>query len=77
MGVGDTRRSEAENAQAAIDAVRRLTAAVGTDRSLRDIGCTEELLPTLVTDALEDEVMASTPRFPTGDEVKELLLAAL
>jgi alcohol dehydrogenase len=77
MGVGDTRNSTAENAQAAIAAVASLSETVGTARKLTDVGCTVEHVPTLVQDSLDDEVLSNSPRQPTRDEMRELILGVM
>jgi alcohol dehydrogenase len=77
LGVSDTRRDDQANAQSAIDAVRRLSLAVGMPGSLTELGCTEALLPALTEDALADEVIVNTPRFPDQPELQALLRAVL
>ncbi|GAB3977879.1 iron-containing alcohol dehydrogenase [Actinoallomurus acanthiterrae] len=76
LGVGDTTRSAEWNAGAAIDAVRALGARVGLTGRLGDHGVRDEDFDLLAKDALDDEVMANTPRFPTSEEIHGLLAAA-
>jgi alcohol dehydrogenase class IV len=45
--------------------------------TLRELGLEETMIPQIVQDALEDEVMANTPRPPTEVEMREVLEAAL
>ncbi|MFT3801168.1 MAG: iron-containing alcohol dehydrogenase [Burkholderiaceae bacterium] len=49
-------------AAAAIDAVARLRSDIGIDRSIKDLGAQDELLPTLVEDAMADPVNVTNPR---------------
>jgi len=60
-----------------IEAVRALSLNLGMPRSLSDLGCSANLIPALVEDALADEVMLNTPRVPNGDELRAVLEAAL
>ncbi|GLZ11614.1 methanol dehydrogenase [Actinomadura sp. NBRC 104425] len=76
LGVGDTGKSTEWNAEAAIDAVRRLAAEVGLTGRLGDHGVSEDDFDQLAEDALDDEVMANTPRRPTADEIRTILAAA-
>jgi alcohol dehydrogenase class IV len=77
MGVSHDRSDDAGNAQAAIEAVRRLSVRVGLPHSLRGLGCTEALLPDLMDDILADVVLDNTPRIPSRDELRTLLEEAL
>lgn len=76
LGVGDTGRGDRANADAAIEAVQALSARLGLTRKLGDFGVAESDFEQLAEDALADEVMANTPRFPTADEVRTILAAA-
>ena len=76
LGVGETARSDRGNADAAIEAVQALSARLGLTRKLGDFGVSESDFEQLAEDALADEVMANTPRFPTADEVRTILAAA-
>ena len=62
---------------AAIEAVEKLSATVGTNRSLGDLGVGENDVDTLTVDALRDLIILNTPRYPTRDEVRELYHLAL
>jgi alcohol dehydrogenase class IV len=73
LGVGRTDRGDELNAAACIDAVRTLVSTLGLPASLRALGLTEHSIPQIVQDALDDEVMANTPRLPTADELRSLL----
>lgn len=68
---------EGAGAAATVTAVRGLADEVGMPGSLRELGVHEGLLPQVIEDTLEDEVLANTPRTPTADELRELLRAAL
>jgi alcohol dehydrogenase len=76
LGVGDTAKTAEWNADAAIDAVQALGARVGLTGRLGDHGVTADDFAALTADALDDEVMANTPRFPTAEDVHGLLAAA-
>jgi alcohol dehydrogenase class IV len=77
FGVHDASSDDHANAQAAIDAVRRLSLDMGMPASLRELGCTEPGIATLVEDALADEVLVNAPRLPSAAELQTLLTAAL
>jgi alcohol dehydrogenase len=62
---------------AAIEAVEKLSAAVGTNRSLADLGVDADAVETLTVDALRDLIILNTPRYPTRNEVRELYHLAL
>jgi alcohol dehydrogenase class IV len=61
----------------AIKAVEDLSAIVGTDRTLTDLGVTKKDLEHLTTDALRDLIILNTPRYPSRDDVKSLYESAL
>ncbi len=65
------------DANATIEAVEKLSATVGTDRRLSDLGATEESLEGLTTDALRDMIILNTPRYPNRAEVRGLYERAL
>jgi alcohol dehydrogenase len=76
LGVGDTAKPDEGNAEAAIDAVAALAARVGLTGGLGDHGVTPDDFPALARDALDDEVMANTPRPPTEADILGILAAA-
>jgi alcohol dehydrogenase len=76
LGVGDTRATAARNAEAAIDEITSLRAMLGMTSRLADYGITEADYPAIAADALDDEVLASTPRQPTADDVMRILAAS-
>lgn len=62
---------------AAIEAVKTLSATVGTDRRLSDLGATATDIEALTTDALRDLIILNTPRYPSREEVHALYELAL
>ncbi|MCG8493071.1 MAG: iron-containing alcohol dehydrogenase [Sneathiellales bacterium] len=67
----------AQDAHAAIDAVEKLSATVGTDRSLSELGAKSEDIADLTTDALRDMIILNTPRYPSRSDVRELFELAM
>ena len=65
------------DAEAAIAAIERLSATVGTNRSLGDLGAKPSDLESLTTDALRDMIILSTPRYPVREEVQGLYELAM
>ena len=60
----------------AIDAVLKLREDIGIDRSITDLGASDETLDLLVADALADPVNFSNPRPVDEDSVRALYQAA-
>lgn len=77
LGVGDTTVSLSSNIDAAIAAVERLAGTVGITGRLAGFGVTEDDFATLAADALDDAVMANTPRPPEASDIHGILAAAL
>jgi alcohol dehydrogenase len=73
LGVGDTRADAARNAASAIDAVAGLRERVGLTKKLGDFGVTEADYAQIAADALDDEVLVSTPRQPTAADIAAIL----
>ena len=73
LGAGDTHADAGRNAGAAIDAIAALREQVGLTALIADFGITEADFAQIAADALEDEVLASTPRQPTGDDIGAIL----
>jgi len=73
LGVGDTRSGPDRNAAAAIEAVAGLTDRVGLAAGLADFGITEADFAQIADDALDDEVLANTPRPPTRVDIISIL----
>ncbi len=67
----------ARDAQAAIEAVEKLSATVGTDRRLSDLGATPADVDALTTDALRDLIILNTPRYPSREDVRRLYELAM
>ncbi|MCH2185296.1 iron-containing alcohol dehydrogenase [Myxococcota bacterium] len=65
------------DAEAAIAAIEKLSATVGTNRSLGDLGAKPSDLESLTTDALRDMIILSTPRYPVREEVQGLYELAM
>ncbi len=73
LGAGDTHADPGRNAAAAIDAVVALREQVGLTMQIADFGITGADFAQIAADALDDEVLASTPRPPTADDIGALL----
>jgi alcohol dehydrogenase len=76
LGAGDTNKSADWNTAAAIDAVAALAERAGMPSGLAGFGITEADFPQIAADALDDEVLANTPRMPTAADIASLLAAA-
>jgi len=76
LGAGRTGRSAAWNAAAAIEAVAALIAALGLGLLPAGTALTEADFPQLAADALDDEVLANTPRQPAAADITSLLADA-
>jgi alcohol dehydrogenase class IV len=46
-------------------------------RTVSELGVTETMIPALVRDTLSDIVIGNTPRTPSEEEVRELLVTTL
>lgn len=77
MGVDVKGMNADEAAQAAIDAVKKLSVAIGIPQRLTDIGIKEENLPQLAADALIDPCTGGNPRPVTKEEILEIYKKAL
>ena len=73
LGVGDTHADADRNAAAAIDAVAELRERVGLTKRLADFGITSADYAQIAADALDDEVLANTPRQPTTADIAAIL----
>jgi len=73
LGAGDTHADADRNAAAAIDAVAGLRERVGLTGKLADFGITEADYARIAADALDDEVLANTPRQPTAEDIAAIL----
>jgi alcohol dehydrogenase len=73
LGVGDTHADADRNAASAIDAVAELRERVGLTKKLADFGISEADYAQIAADALDDEVLANTPRQPTVADIVTIL----
>jgi alcohol dehydrogenase len=73
LGAGDTHADTERNADAAIEAVAALAERVGVTQRIGDFGITEADYPQIAADALDDEVLANTPRQPTAEDIVAIL----
>jgi alcohol dehydrogenase len=76
LGAGDAARDTSWNAGAAVDAVAGLAGRVGLAQRLADLGISSADFAQIAADALDDEVLANTPRQPTAADINSILLAA-
>ena len=76
LGVGDASRDTGWNAGAAVGAVAGLAGRVGLTQRLAGLGITHADFGRIAADALDDEVLASTPRQPTAADIRSILLAS-
>jgi len=73
LGAGHTGATADRNAAAAIDAVAALREQVGMTALIADFGITEADFAQITEDALDDEVLASTPRPAAPSDIAALL----
>jgi alcohol dehydrogenase class IV len=76
LGAGDTARGQAGNAAAAIGAVTTLRDSLGLAGTLAAFGIGAADYAQTSADALDDEVLASTPRMPGAADIAAILTAA-
>ena len=76
LGVGETGRTAGQNADAAIAAVASLADRVGMTHKMTDFDIAAEDFDQITADALDDEVLANTPRRPDAADIRSILLAA-
>jgi len=76
LGAGDPSRDSAWNADAAIEAVAGLAGRLGMPRRAADLGISRADFDQIAADALDDEVLANTPRPPTAGDIHTILLAS-
>lgn len=69
MGVDTAAMNDDEAAQAACDAVKQLSQTVGIPATLTELGITENDIPALTAQALEDVCTPGNPRPVTGEDV--------
>ncbi|MEY3615808.1 MAG: hypothetical protein RLZZ518_809 [Actinomycetota bacterium] len=63
--------------EAGIAAVEKLSATVGTNKRLRELGATNDNINDLTQDALRDLIILNTPKYPTRGDIHELYARAL
>ena len=76
LGAGDPARDRAWNASAAIEAVAGLADRLGMPRHVADLGVSRADFDQVAADALDDEVLANTPRPPTAADIHSILAAS-
>ena len=72
LGVDTTRMTKDEAAQAAVDAVRKLSIDVGIPQTLREINIPEEGIAKLSKDALADVCTGGNPKDVTLEDIEKL-----
>ena len=72
MGVDTTGMTPEEAAQAAVDAVQKLSIEVGIPQHLSELGITEKDIPALAEQALADVCTPGNPRDVTLDAIVAL-----
>ena len=77
LGADTTGLGDVHAAEAAIDAIRRLSAAIGIPKGVRELGAKESDIPTLATNALKDVCGLTNPRQATFEEICAIYKAAL
>lgn len=77
LGAGDTSATDAQNADAAIDAVVALAERVGLSGPLSRFGVTAPSLTSLAADTLADAVTVNNPTQPTAEDVVAILQEVL
>jgi alcohol dehydrogenase len=76
LGAGDTAAGQAGNAEAAIAAVTALRDSLGLAGALAGFGIGAGDYGQISADALDDEVLANTPRMPDAASIAAILAAA-
>lgn len=77
MGVDTSSMNDRDAAQAACDAVKQLSQKVGIPATLTELGITEENIPALTQQALEDVCTPGNPREVTRDDVVNIYRSLL
>ncbi|RFA07557.1 methanol dehydrogenase [Subtercola boreus] len=77
LGVGDSRASHADNAEAAISAVAALARRVGMTATLSSFGVSVADIPSLAEDTLADAVTLNNPQQPDASDIVAILEASL
>jgi len=74
--VGEALGSE-HDPEAGIAAVEKLSATVGTNKKLSELGASNDNINDLTQDALRDLIILNTPKYPSRSDVYELYQRAL
>lgn len=77
MGIDTAGMTPTEAGRAAIAGVRALTADIGLNKRLADLGVTEAGIPVLSRNAMRDACMATNPRETTIESTMELFYQAM
>jgi alcohol dehydrogenase class IV len=74
--IGEALGSE-HDPEAGIAAVEKLSATVGTNKKLRELGASNDNINDLTQDALRDLIILNTPKYPTRGDIHELYARAM
>jgi len=77
MGENVAGLSVPEAAQKAIDAIKKLSAAIGIPAGLKDLGVQEKDFEVMATNAMKDACMLTNPRVATFDNVVQIFKNAM
>ncbi len=77
MGVDTTGMTAEQAADAAVEAVRKLSIRVGIPQTLSEIGITKENIPALAHQAIQDVCTPGNPRDVTEEQIIELYTKVL
>lgn len=72
MGVNTSNMGEAEAAESAVDAVRKLAISIGIPQHLSELGIKAEDIDILSSQAIEDVCTPGNPRGVTKKDILEL-----
>jgi alcohol dehydrogenase len=75
LGVADSGRPASWNLGAVIDCMTSLRDQLGMAHTMAGLGITAEDFDQIAADALDDEVLANTPRRPSAADIRGILLA--
>jgi alcohol dehydrogenase len=76
LDAGDRGKPDGWNADAAIDRIAALQARIGMTHQMSGFGIAAADFGQIAADALDDEVLANTPRQPAAADILAILLAA-
>jgi 1,3-propanediol dehydrogenase len=77
LGIADQRAPALESALALADRLQSLATQVGVPRGLAELGVSEEVLPTLAKNALQDACMSTNPRSADEAQMEALFRSAM